>query len=72
MPGGRSGVQGSSLGMAANARSRSRGAGSRQGGPGVGISSRGGVGPGGDNASLFDVVHGTSASRAMGARGQCK
>ena len=71
MPGARSGVQGSAFGMGANARSRSRGAGSRQGGPGVGVSSRGGAGPGGDSASLFDVVHGTSASRAM-ARGQSK
>jgi len=44
-------------------------------GPGAGVSSRGGpVGYGGggaDSASLFDVVHGTSASRAV-ARGNSK
>tara|TARA_B110000285_G_scaffold231773_1_gene301236 strand:+ start:324 stop:488 length:165 start_codon:yes stop_codon:yes gene_type:complete len=54
--------------MAGGARSRSRGGGSRGGGPGVGMASRGGAG--GDSASLFDVVHGTSASRAVG--GKCK
>ena len=37
----------------------------------MGVSSRAGAGPGGgggagvDSASLFDVVHGTSASRAV-------
>jgi len=38
---------------------------------GYGPSSRAGPGGGADSASLFDVVHGTSQSRAMGG-GKCK